>query len=110
MCLANESLPLFTQIPKIDFTKTDEEVFGRNPNFFTPKADGSHEMNLITGPTPVSSVTMTPVTWVGPSPWQKDDAQREYAVLFLALSYGLFVVMSERFFHLICITSYYINL
>ncbi|KAK7505527.1 hypothetical protein BaRGS_00003272, partial [Batillaria attramentaria] len=67
------------KIPCVDFSKTDEEVFGRNPNFFTPRLDGSHKMGPHFSKTPVSS-KKTPCISGAFSPWQEKGSTRRRAV------------------------------
>ena len=64
------------QVLLVDFTKTDEEVFGRNPDFFTPKQDGTHQEACAVGLTPVSS-RKTPAVVAAHSPWLDKDSARK---------------------------------
>ncbi|XP_076463999.1 uncharacterized protein LOC143296106 isoform X2 [Babylonia areolata] len=63
------------KVAAIDFSKTDEDVFGRNPNFFTPRNDGVL-MGRAVSHTPASS-RKTPTVAITNSPWHsKDSAQK----------------------------------
>ncbi|KAL8619555.1 hypothetical protein ACOMHN_019611 [Nucella lapillus] len=72
------------QLGAVDFSKTDEEVFGRNPNFFTPRMGNSQPVGRSAfSHTPASS-RKTPSVRVSNSPWlTKDSAQKRDIDVYL---------------------------